>query len=154
MSVDDKSRNEARRRLIKSAAAAPVVFTLPSGAALAATSSSCEANSSGLFGRETPRAVEMGTDKWVRARVQALKFKAVKAAGNGSENVNGFMYGDSYYKVSNGGAEEVTLKFGSQPTLYPNQYYYVLVNYPDRTPILDVSAIGATPMAGGRAGTP
>ncbi|WP_068635506.1 hypothetical protein [Thauera butanivorans] len=148
MSADDKSRNEGRRRLIKSAAAAPVVFTLPSGAALAAASSSCEANSLELFNTERPLAVTASSDKWVRARLQAWKFKAVKVGSNGSENVDGFKYNEVYYKVSDGRAEEVALKPGSKPAVYPRQYYYVLINYPGRTLILDASATDVTPMAG------
>lgn len=40
-----KSHQDARRRLLKAATIAPVIFTLPNGAALAATSSTCREDS-------------------------------------------------------------------------------------------------------------
>lgn len=43
MSTTPSERTEQRRRLLKRAAAAPAIFVLPTGAALAATSSQCVA---------------------------------------------------------------------------------------------------------------
>ncbi len=43
MSTTPSERTEQRRRLLKRAAAAPAIFVLPTGAALAASSSQCAA---------------------------------------------------------------------------------------------------------------
>lgn len=145
MSVADKSRNEGRRRLIKSAAAAPVVFTLPSGAALAAVSVTCHDKAKD---RALPAAVvSTPGDGWVRARLQAWTFREK----NGSSDLSGFMLNGSYYRVLNGKAvpvAHVKMNGSKQPRIDEGTYYYVLVNYPEGSPVLDSADSSATPMAG------
>lgn len=143
MSVDDKSRKEARRRLIKSAAAAPVVFTLPTGAALAQSSSTCQASSLERFATENPPAVKVASDNWVRAQFQALKFRVQGE----SEESGGFLH-NSYYKVLDGSAQAVVVEEGSVSVNSEVAGYFVLVNAGDPATIILDSSYASAPIAG------
>lgn len=129
------ARREARRRILRAAVGAPVVFTLPSGAALAATSSQCEANAQEMAFTQSasmPDQVTGSPDGWLRYSVQKYLIPQSGA------NVYGFVLIDRYnqeawYKVEGGAAIPVTLMPGSgagnKPSAVAGQYYYLLVNY-------------------------
>ena len=115
MSDADKSRVESRRRLIKSAAAAPIVFTLPTGSALAATSLSCQTKGLDRFEpTSTPAVVASDgsytSDGWVRARLQSYNFRV--DGDSPSDRSNGFtLNGTNYFKVVGGTASAVFPEF-------------------------------------------
>ncbi len=155
MSDADKSRNEGRRRLIKSAAVAPIVYTLPTGAALAATSLSCHTKGLDKFAPGGTAAVESGgvsysSDGWVRARLQSYNFRVVGDPAN--PRSNGFtLDGTNYFKVSGATASAVsvvTTPAAQAPKVNAGQFYYVLIDYPSGNLILDSSAADVSPMAG------
>lgn len=149
MSAPEKTSNEKRRRLIKSAAAAPVVFTLPSGAALAATSATCDAKSLARFDPGSVQAVvSTAGDGWVRAQFQSWTFRI---KGQSSSSI-GFNYGSQWYVVSNGSASlvlaEVHTNGANAPRQRAGEYHYVLLNYPDQDLVLDASQFNIAPVAG------
>ena len=120
---DKESKKLQRRALVKAVAAAPVVFTLPSGAALATTSLTC-ADKSKLQAVPAPANIKTNeTDKWVRYRVQKKKFKV---AGSGpSSFLFGFeLNGTLYY----GNGAQVTGTVTDLTTVN-GQYYYLLLDY-------------------------
>ncbi|WP_345794497.1 hypothetical protein AAG895_05330 [Thauera sp. JM12B12] len=151
MSAPDNTSHEKRRRLIKAAAAAPVVFTLPSGAALAATSSpTCDAKSLTRFNTSSVDAVvsEPG-DGWVRGRFQSWTFR-IKSENSSSI---GFKHLGNWYVVSNGSASlvlgEVFTNGSNAPSERLDQYHYVLLNYPDQTSLVfNASQADIAPIAG------
>lgn len=154
MSDADKSRVESRRRLIKSAAAAPIVFTLPTGSALAATSLSCQTKGLDRFEpTSTPAVVASDgsytSDGWVRARLQSYNF--LVDGDSPSDRSNGFtLNGTNYFKVVGGTASAVFVvnsPSGQAPKVNAGQYYYVLVEYPSGNLVLDAGG-DVSPMAG------
>ena len=152
MSAPDNTSHEKRRRLIKSAAAAPVVLTLPSGSALAASSAMCDTKSADAFATSGAPAVTTVSDRWMRAQLQASSFRGKVDGLNGTSNYAGFTLGGVNYAVINGAAKPIVLSNGSSPSEVPGQYFYVLVDYRGDQlvgPILDSSSIGAqNPIAG------
>ncbi|HHW62868.1 MAG TPA: hypothetical protein GX403_02740 [Rhodocyclaceae bacterium] len=153
MSASDNTSQEKRRRLIKSAAVAPVVLTLPSGSALAASSAMCDQKSADAFDSSPAFAVTTATDRWMRAQLQMYTFKGKVEGQNGTKDYSGFKYNinnNVNYAVIAGVA--VPLTQTTQETLLPGQYFYVLVDYRGDQPvglILDSSSIGAqNPIAG------
>lgn len=151
MSTSDNTSHEKRRRLIKSAAAAPVVLTLPSGSALAASSAMCDSKSADTFAASPAPAVTTLSDRWMRAQLQAYSFKGKVAGQNGATDYDtGFKYGGVNYVVVDGVA--VPLLQTNKETLLPGTYCYVLVDYRGDQPvglILDSSSIGdQNPIAG------
>ena len=151
MSDADNSHSEGRRRLIKSAAAAPIVFTLPTGSVLAATSISCHTKGLARFETTTPAVVagdvNYTTDGWVRTRLQSYNFRV--SGDTGSTRSNGFLLNGNYYKVSGATATlvSIVLNNGQGPQENSGQYFYVLVDYPIGNLILDAGE-DVTPMAG------
>jgi hypothetical protein len=165
MSVSKSDRTEQRRRILRGAVSAPVIFTLPSGAALAQVSTSCAAKSQELAATENPLGIATGLDKWMRFEVEAYSF-------NGSVKVSGFLdattagsgttpanKNDRYfqlnglwyrYNVADGTAMAVTLSTPT-PSGTPVGPLYVLVDYaaysagtnptmyvyPARTPVIN-----------------
>ena len=153
MSAPDNTSHEKRRRLIKSAAAAPIVLTLPSGSALAASSAMCDKKSADAFADNPASAVTAGSDRWMRAELQKYSFKGKVEGLNGTAEYPGFKYGDVNYAVINGAAKPIELSNGNDAeTLQQGQYFYVLVDYKgDHSVglILGSSTIGAqNPIAG------
>ena len=153
MSAPDNTSHEKRRRLIKSAAAAPIVLTLPSGSALAASSAMCERKSADAFADNPASAVTAGSDRWMRAELQMYSFKGKVEGLNGTAEYIGFKYDGVNYAVINGAAKPIVLSNGNDAeTLLPGQSFYVLVDYKGYQPvglILDSSSIGAqNPIAG------
>jgi hypothetical protein len=150
MSAPDNTSHEKRRLLIKSAAAAPVVLTLPSGSALAASSAMCDKKSADTFATSPQPAVTALSDRWMRAQLQAYAFKGKVEGQNAATDYTGFKYSDVNYAVVGGVA--VPLVLTNKDTLMSGTYFYVLVDYKgDQSVglILDSSTIGAqNPIAG------
>ncbi len=140
------SRQETRRRILRAAAGAPVVFTLPSGTALAATSLWCLENSMERASREAFPATVMheqpNPGDWVRVAVPKLRFQK-----GGSENIiEGYMIDYTWHQV----AGEAVVDPESAPWQSRNptgEYYYLLVDYSSGNPIPHGSSQG-TPIHG------
>ncbi len=116
---DIESKKLQRRALVKAVAAAPVVFTLPSGAALATTSLTCADKSK--LDTNTPRPrISTTTDKWVRYRVEKISF-----VSQGQKI--GFVLNNNYYSVASGVATLVTGNISN--VAQTGQHYYLLVDY-------------------------
>lgn len=153
MSSPETERAARRRSLVKAAAGVGAVFTLPSGAALAATSLTCNNKSATLY-NEGPKPVTYGTspDNWMRIKLQ--KYKRIKVRLNGSvTEVEGFTYNGNWFRVvsdsGNNRAIQVVLDSGV-PQKVTGQFYYGLVDY-DGTPgklILDQNQTNLNPIAG------
>ncbi len=153
MSSSNPDRTQQRRRLLKTAAGIPVVLTLPSGAALAASSGMCVDNSAAAFTTDVQR-VAVATDSWVRISLQKYSIKPMTGP-----NVSGFTYNSLWYQVTDGLATEVIPKAnGSGPMVTPvaGEFYYALAGYDPSpgggltgTPIIDNSLTGTQPVAGG-----
>ena len=156
MSDFHHSPRETRRRLIKSAAVAPIVFTLPSGAALAAASATCDAKSLTTFVNSDPRvkAVDIASDGWVRAAFQRVDFNGKLVQTGAAQAFSGFIYEGRYYGVNEltGVATHVPHVSG-QGAAVPGKSYYVLVSYTSETPIFDSATVtsisGPSPISGG-----
>jgi hypothetical protein len=110
---------QRRRALIKAAGAAPVVFSLASGSAVAAASLTCADKTRGQRGVPP---VTSATDGWVRVKVTQLKFKL------GLATWYGFQYGSQYYSVVGAGAVPFALLPGTVVTQQASSYY-LAVNY-------------------------
>lgn len=120
MSAKEKELLKQRRRaLIKAVGAAPVVLTLPNGAAFAATSLTCADKTKG----SAAAGVVEGTDTWVRVSVQKLKFKS------DSTVFYGFSYNNNYYKVEGRTATPYVLPNGAKKPSAINGRYGLLVDY-------------------------
>jgi hypothetical protein len=135
--MDDRSppASAARRKLLRSAAAAPAIFTLPCGAALAATSVTCVAKSESM--RSSAKGLTAGTDNWVRVRIQVqnawfkagtespIQYKAINVAGKWYHAYDGV-------GVIKAGVEIAIPLFsppGKLPAPIPGTYVYGLVDY-------------------------
>lgn len=136
MSSSQSDRARQRRRIIQAAVGAPVVFTLPSGAALAAASLTCDDKSNlirntGIGGTDTALGVEAAPDGWVRYRLQVYE---INPSGSGGKT-NGITFDANpssssiWYTVnlSTGAATQVTVN--GSPSLISGLYYYALVDY-------------------------
>ena len=96
ISNDDLIRR--RRKLLKGAVGAPVLFTLPVGSALAATSLTCDIKSQQTFASESPSTflTAPSADKWMRARLDVF---VVNVQGSGP--VDAVMVGSDFYRLDN-----------------------------------------------------
>src|SRR5690606_20563225 len=74
MTQSKSERTEQRRRILRAAASAPVILTLPSGAALAATSVTCAQKSQELAQTSPPAGVASAPDTWMRFEVDVFSF--------------------------------------------------------------------------------
>lgn len=125
MPLSQLERTQQRRRLLRAAASAPVVFTLPTGAVLAATSLSCADKSAERFLSEGAPGVTTSPDSWMRFQVPALK---IKPQGSGS-HVSGFELNGVYYQPNaDGTVAEITNTNGT-PTPIAGSNYLLLVDY-------------------------
>lgn len=171
MSSSEQDRAAHRRKLIKAAVGAPVVFTLPSGAALAATSLSCaEKGASAENGASRARVAtaedfavqpmqtfsSAPSDTWVRFKLDKYRFAVPDGGpGQGRAFVYGFWYNNQWYQVSQDGSTATpVVPFASPaPEQVLNQSYYGLVAYQNGSIILatseeqSVAAITASCMA-------
>ena len=126
MASTDSEKNIKRRRILKAAASAPVVFTLPTGAALAATSISCAVKSTNraTSTTETVFGVTTEPDDWMRFSLPGVR---INQSGR-LDKVNGFNLGGTLYAVNaDGTVTPVTAAVGlPQPN---GLTYYALVDY-------------------------
>jgi len=122
MPLSQLERTQQRRRLLRAAASAPVVFTLPTGAVLAATSLSCADQSAERFLSEGAPGVTTSPDSWMRFQVQAFEFKL-----NG-DRVNGFEFNNAYYQPNPDGTVAQITNWTGQPKQIAGNYH-LLVDY-------------------------
>jgi hypothetical protein len=134
MALTELEKNKQKRRsLLKVAAGAPVIFTLPTGAALAAASLTCKDKSKALANQTPPKGVVPTSDNWMRHMVVGKKIKI-----QGDNTVRkGFTLNSKWYRVyvgngpNSGTVEDITL---TRDTSYsPNNpdngdSYYLLVD--------------------------
>ena len=124
MPLSQLERTQQRRRLLRAAASAPVVFTLPTGAVLAATSLSCADRSEARFLSEGAPGVTTSPDSWMRFQVQAL---SIKPQGDGP-HVSGFEFNGAYYQPNpDGTVAQITNTNGTPKQIEGN--YLLLVDY-------------------------
>lgn len=86
-------KTEQRRRILRAATAAPVVLTLPSGAALANSSLMCDQNSQARFNWEKGGINNFNTspDDWMRIKLPEYDI----VINSGDAPVKGFQYNGS-----------------------------------------------------------
>lgn len=132
MSSSQSERRERRRRILKGAAGVPVVLTLPSGAAIAATSVNCDANSQTIFRAEGADGFPTAPDSWMRVRLPKYK---IRLQQGGSTRVDGFRFDSGtatrWFRIEGDQAIEVTYDIHKQhlPEEVAGEYYYGLVDY-------------------------
>ena len=138
-------RQLARRRILQAAAGAPVVFTLPTGTALANSSSACVGDRAG----ENPTQVTLMSDKWVRFETPKLEIKL-----SSNKWVYGFKYNDKYFQVlSDGTAAEVIPAPKGNGQLHvkiptDEGSYYVLVHHEGDQLVLSTQDETGAPLTG------
>lgn len=125
MPLSQLERTQQRRRLLRAAASAPVVFTLPTGAVLAATSLSCADQSAERFLSEGAPGVTTSPDSWMRFQVQAL---SIKPQGGGP-HVSGFEFNGAYYQPNADGTVVQITNTNGTPTQIAGSNYHLLVDY-------------------------
>lgn len=122
MPSTDSEQNIKRRRILKAAASAPVIFTLPSGAALAAGSLTCAAKSLERATGETVDGVTVAPDAWMRFSVPGLRLRFT-----GNRVVDGFRLDGSLYQVV--GSDVVLISETPVNEASNGQTYFLLVDY-------------------------
>jgi hypothetical protein len=105
-SEETRTRNtETRRRLVKSAVAAPMVFTLPMGASLAAESVSCVDKIDSTDAALLVGSADLADDLWVRVQLPLKRFvlkNSGASCGGTPPNVTGFDYDGKWYTYTVG----------------------------------------------------
>lgn len=130
MSSFQSERREHRRRILKAAAGVPVVLTLPSGAAMAAVSVTCDATSQDLYQVEGAAGFPTSPDSWMRVQLPKYRIRL-----QGSTRVDGFRFisgsTERWFKVDGDEAIEVTgeLHPAHAPQEVAGEYYYGLIDY-------------------------
>ena len=156
MSSPLRAHTEQRRKLIKAAAGASAVFTLPSGAALANVSATCDQKSLKLYddATTTPTGFSTTTDGWMRVKLQQYSVQAKLPGASAMSTGPGFTYGGKWFRVvsDSSGGNKAVLVSQNNTSLISNQYYYGLVHY-DSTGksgrlVLDQSTESVNPIAG------
>ncbi|MCG3186904.1 MAG: hypothetical protein IOMNBAOH_01480 [Rhodocyclaceae bacterium] len=124
---DDQDRIALRRRLLKAAAgAAPMVFTLPVGAQVAASSANqCVAKDAAKVTATTPpryttTATNPTTDGWVRFKAEVVM---VKFNSSGAQNIKAWLVKGKTYAAENKTVNSTTYTIGA--LIAPTQYGYV-----------------------------
>lgn len=149
MSSSQNDRAQRRRRILQAAVGAPVVLTLPNGAAAAAASLNCADKSQAMATDpgtlDKAEGIATAPDTWMRYRVQGYK------AGSSKTPVF-TLDGTHWYEVlATGAAQPYTLAAGVTPQVVTGKYYYVLVDYatynsgapisayvyPDKSPVVN-----------------
>lgn len=132
-SPSEEQKKQRRRGILKAVAGAPVLFTLPTGAAVAAVSITCKDKSAALANNNPPPgalASAAGTDKWVRYRVENL---TIQTNGNqGATFSNAFKLGGIWYQVIGNTVSNIpgNVPPGQNGTSFnPKRYYYLLVDH-------------------------
>ena len=121
MASTDSEKNIKRRRILKAAASAPVVFTLPTGAALAATSLTCADKSAERASLELPAGVTSAPDSWMRFSLPG--FRINQPGGQ----FQGFNLGGTWYAVNADGTVTPVTPNGTPQS--NGLTYYALVDY-------------------------
>jgi len=132
------TRQELRRRILRAAAGAPVILTLPSGKALAG-SSSCFGKADPALDPPEPLKTSEPTDPsdWVYTPVKKLRF----TPGNSENNYwEGYQLDGRYYRVACDGNTACDIRFeNAVPDNYTGgptgECYWLLAEYPSGTPI-------------------
>ncbi|HRP97637.1 MAG TPA: hypothetical protein PL143_15450 [Rhodocyclaceae bacterium] len=131
MSPFQSERREHRRRILKAAAGVPVVLTLPSGAAMAAVSVTCDARSQDLYRAEGAAGFPTSPDAWMRVQLPKYSIRLKKSG----RYVDGFRFSSGttvrWFKVDGDEAIEVTgeLHTAHAPQEVAGEYYYGLIDY-------------------------
>ncbi len=162
-SPSEEQKKQRRRGILKAVAGAPVLFTLPTGAAVAAASITCKEKSATLAAdTQPPGALDSasGTDIWVRYRVENV---TIQTTGSGGTTFpNAFNLGGTWYQVIGNTVSKVpgNINTGQGATSFnPKQYYYLLVDHtkylnstttsPQLFVYLGSEQLVAAPIAGG-----
>lgn len=125
MSNPVSERTKQRRRILRAAAGGPIVLTLPSGAAFAATSLSCQVKSAVMAFDESTAGAVTSADKWVRFEVAAYRINQSGGPVDGFKLL--FDGNDDWYRVhDNGTVSSVTPNGNPSAT---GGYFYLLVDY-------------------------
>ena len=128
-------RKRERRRVLQAAVGLPVVFTLPSGAALAAVSVSCDVKGKGIYNPSSVPGVASTTDTWMRYRLP--QYSIVVSTAGADQTVFGILLNGTYYQVNaNGSAQSVTPKDGTTPAQTGTDYFSLVdySRYPSNDP--------------------
>ncbi len=150
-------RTRQRRRILRAVAGTPIVLTLPSGAALAAGSLTCDVKSFNAFDPDvvTGFPTDSGDpSSWMRYKLpKLLMLPDGQGGGNGSNGrVPGFALNGTYYKVE----DDVAIEFvpnmnGANGPTSTGEFYYGLVDYNAGSPVLVLDKTtenGINPIAG------
>jgi len=129
-SQSEEQKKQRRRGILKAVAGTPVLFTLPTGAAVAAVSITCKEKSATLA---TPPSVldsAVGTDIWVRYRVENVTIQTT--GSEGATFSNAFKLGGNWYQVNGNTVSPIpgNVPPGQSGTSFDTKkYYYLLVDH-------------------------
>lgn len=118
-------RTKQRRRILRAAVGTPLVFSLPSGAAIADTSLSCKVKSHSLATSEPALGATSSPDKWVRFEVSAYRINQPGGHVRGFKLNDGLQ--DSWYRVNNDGTVSNITPNGN--AVEQSEKFYLLVDY-------------------------
>lgn len=156
MSSPVQAHTEQRRKLIKAAAGASAVFTLPSGAALANVSATCDQKSLKLYqDAAKPTGFSGAMDGWMRVKLQKYNVRAKLPGETNNTTGPGFNYNNRWFRVINsttGGNKAVEVFSPANTTIVSNEFFYGLVHYDSNAKlsnlVLDQGAETVNPVAG------
>lgn len=156
MSSPVQAHTEQRRKLIKAAAGASAVFTLPSGAALANVSATCDQKSLKIYKEATskPTGFSGASDGWMRVKLQKYKVKSNLPGQSGLSEGDGFTYGGKWFRVlsSSTGVNKAVEVVPNKTTKKNGEFLYGLVHYDNNAKmgklVLDQGAETVNPVAG------
>ena len=131
MTASDTDQKMRRRKILKAAAGAPVVFTLSTGAALAAGSLGCDVKSANRAATETPPVPGVLTsdtstpslDDWMRFSLEGYELNRA-----GGPKVDGFLLGGKAYQVNTDGTVTELLDYNGNSKLN-GKTYTAIVDY-------------------------
>jgi len=155
MSSPVQAHTEQRRKLIKAAAGASAVFTLPSGAALANVSATCDQKSLKLYqDAAKPTGFSAATDGWMRVKLQKYNVRAKLPGETSNTTGAGFNYAGKWFRVisSTTGGNKAVEVLPVNTTIVSNEFFYGLVHYDSNAKmgklVLDQTAETVNPIAG------
>jgi len=128
---EEEQKKQHRRGILKAVAGAPLIFTLPTGAVVAATSLTCNEKSNNLPTPAGATTSASTSDTWIRYKVQR---KVIRLVTNGSTTSvrNAFTLGTDWYQVDHttGMVTKVTNLDSTYPAVdVQNRFYYLLVDH-------------------------
>lgn len=134
MSSPVQAHTEQRRKLIKAAAGASAVFTLPSGAALANVSATCDQKSLKLYQDAAAKPISFtgAPDGWMRIKLQKYKMQSKIVGQTGMSWGEGILFDAVYYRVitDTSGVNKAVLALEVNKAESLNgQFYYGLAHY-------------------------